>query len=141
MALISWLRQLLRTGFLRAWLTPDRLKCSVMRRRKVLFGVFPPPTKGGRIVGSLPVANGAEMWPLILAAKRVPWHFASPDAWSKTDPVLSDNEVSHLAAAAVLPLDERGDEFLLVEEKLISQGIFTRLSAGLTRRKFPIYFP
>ena len=74
-------------------------------------------------------------------AKRVPRHFASPDAWSKTDPVLSDDEVSRLAAAAVLPLDERGGEFLLVEEKLISQGIFSRLPAGLTRRKFPIYFP
>ena len=74
------------------------------------------------------------------AAKRVPRHFTSPDSWSKTDPVLSDDEVSHLAAAAVLPLDERGGEFLLVEEKLISQGVFTSLSAGLTRRKFPIYF-
>ena len=74
-------------------------------------------------------------------AKRVPRHFASPDAWSKTDHVLSDDEVSRLAAAAVLPLDERGGEFLLVEEKLISQGIFSRLPAGLTRRKFPTYFP
>ena len=41
------------------------------------------------------------------AAKRVPRHFASPDAWSKTDPVLSVDELSRLAAAAILPLEER----------------------------------
>ena len=69
-------------------------------------------------------------------AKRVPRHFTSPDAWSKADPALSDAEVSHLAAAAILPLDERGGEFLLVEEKMTSQGIFPCLPAGLSRRKF-----
>ena len=73
-------------------------------------------------------------------AKRVPRHFTSPDAWSKADPALSDAEVSHLAAAAVLPLDERGREFLLVEEKMISQQIFTRLPAELPRRKFSTCF-
>ncbi|KAK0580783.1 hypothetical protein LWI29_006169 [Acer saccharum] len=56
-----------------------------------------------------------------LLAKRVPKHFTSPEAWSKAVPVLLDGEISHLAAAAVLPLDLRGRSFLLDEEKMIVQ--------------------
>ncbi|KAK0580421.1 hypothetical protein LWI29_001793 [Acer saccharum] len=64
------------------------------------------------------------------SAKRVPRHFTSP---SQTVPVLLDGEISHLAAAVVLPLDERGRSFLLEEEKMIAQRVFTRLPARLPR--------
>ncbi|KAK0607612.1 hypothetical protein LWI29_017410 [Acer saccharum] len=68
-----------------------------------------------------------------LLARKVPRHFTSPKAWSKAAPTLMDREVSHLAAAAVLPLDSRGRSFLLDEEKMISSEIFTRLHARLPR--------
>ncbi|KAK0594135.1 hypothetical protein LWI29_022192 [Acer saccharum] len=68
-----------------------------------------------------------------LLARKVPRHFTSPEAWSKAAPALTDREVSHLAAAAVLPLDSRGRSFLLDEEKMISSEIFTRLHARLSR--------
>ncbi|KAK0579968.1 hypothetical protein LWI29_034168 [Acer saccharum] len=68
-----------------------------------------------------------------LSAKKVPRHFTSPEAWSKATPVLLDREVSRLAAAAVLPLSSRDKSFLLDEEKMISEGIFTRLHARLPR--------
>ncbi|KAK0576713.1 hypothetical protein LWI29_022274 [Acer saccharum] len=68
-----------------------------------------------------------------LLARKVPRHFTSPEAWSKAAPTLMDREVSHLAAAAVLPLDSRGRSFLLDEEKMISSEIFTRLHARLPR--------
>ncbi|KAK0598870.1 hypothetical protein LWI29_000210 [Acer saccharum] len=68
-----------------------------------------------------------------LSAKKVPRHFTSPEVWSKAVPVLLDREISHLAAAAVLPLDSRDRSFLLDEEKMISQQIFTRLPARLPR--------
>ncbi|KAK1583473.1 hypothetical protein Q3G72_024083 [Acer saccharum] len=42
------------------------------------------------------------------SVKKVPRHFTSPKAWSKAIPILLDGEISHLAVAAVLPLDERG---------------------------------
>ncbi|KAK0574470.1 hypothetical protein LWI29_024178 [Acer saccharum] len=44
-------------------------------------------------------------------AKRVPRHFTSLEVWSKAIPVLLDAEIAHLAAAAVLPLDERVCDF------------------------------
>ena len=69
-------------------------------------------------------------------AKRVPRHFTSLEAWSKAVPALLDAEVSHLAAAAVLPLGERGRPFLSIDEKMIAQRLFSRLSAGLPRRKY-----
>ncbi|KAK0586508.1 hypothetical protein LWI29_008170 [Acer saccharum] len=68
-----------------------------------------------------------------LLARKVPRHFTSPKTWSKAAPALMDREVSHLAAAAVLPLDSRGRSFLLDEEKMISSEIFTRLHARLPR--------
>ncbi|KAK0575203.1 hypothetical protein LWI29_035401 [Acer saccharum] len=48
-------------------------------------------------------------------------------------PVLLDGEISHLAAAAVLPLDLRDRSFLLDKEKMIAQWVFTRLPARLPR--------
>ncbi|KAK0574533.1 hypothetical protein LWI29_025093 [Acer saccharum] len=71
-----------------------------------------------------------------LPARKVPRHFTSPEAWSKGIPILLDAEISHLPTAAVLPLDERGRSFLLDEEKMIAQLIFTRLPTRLPRRKF-----
>ncbi|KAK0570397.1 hypothetical protein LWI29_000563 [Acer saccharum] len=68
-----------------------------------------------------------------LLAKKVPRHFTSPEAWSKATLVLLDREVSRLAATAVLPLSSRDRSFLLDEEKMISEGIFTRLHARLPR--------
>ncbi|KAK0574719.1 hypothetical protein LWI29_028069 [Acer saccharum] len=68
-----------------------------------------------------------------LLAKKVPRHFTSPEAWSKAALALLDREISHLAAATVLPLDSRDRSFLLDEEKMISEGIFTRLHARLPR--------
>ncbi|KAK0576949.1 hypothetical protein LWI29_025733 [Acer saccharum] len=70
------------------------------------------------------------IWGFPTSNKR---HFTSPEAWSKAAPTLMDREVSHLAAAAVLPLDSRGRSFLLDEEKMISLEIFTRLHARLPR--------
>ncbi|KAK0581614.1 hypothetical protein LWI29_015941 [Acer saccharum] len=64
------------------------------------------------------------------SAKRVPRHFTSP---SQAVPVLLDGEISHLVAATVLPLDERGKSFLLDEEKMITQRVFTRLPTRLPR--------
>ncbi|KAK0580932.1 hypothetical protein LWI29_007831 [Acer saccharum] len=62
---------------------------------------------------------------LNLTAKKVPRHFTSPDAWSKATPVLLDAEISRLAVAALLPLDERGRPFLLDEDKMIAQRFFS----------------
>ncbi|KAK1587115.1 hypothetical protein Q3G72_009687 [Acer saccharum] len=59
------------------------------------------------------------------------WFFVS-GAWGRdapTLPVLLDDEISYLAAVVVLPLVERGQPFLLEEEKMISQRIFPRLIA------------
>ncbi|KAK0570632.1 hypothetical protein LWI29_004136 [Acer saccharum] len=77
------------------------------------------------------LSSPVENW--IPEARKVPRHFTSPDAWSKTVPVLLDAEISHLAAAAVLPLDERGRSFLLDEDKMIAKGLFPRLPARLPR--------
>ena len=76
---------------------------------------------------------------LSLVARKVPKHFTSPDAWSKTVPVLLDAEVSHLAAVAVLPLDERGRSFLLDEDKMIAKGLFPRLPARLLAVSFTCF--
>ena len=76
---------------------------------------------------------------LNLTAKKVPRHFTSPDAWSKAIPVLLDIEISRLPTAAVLPLDERGRPFLLDEDKMIAQRLFSRLPARLPRSKFYMF--
>ncbi|KAK0573752.1 hypothetical protein LWI29_013027 [Acer saccharum] len=106
-----------------------------MRRRKALYGAFLLQTKDGKnswfFVGGEWGRNVSASSRLSLAARKVPRHFTSPDAWSKTVPVLLDAEVSHLAAVAVLPLDERGRSFLLDEDKMIAKGLFPRLPARL----------
>ncbi|KAK0596261.1 hypothetical protein LWI29_014178 [Acer saccharum] len=108
-----------------------------MRRKRGSSGAFPLRTRGGRIVGfffggewgrDVPASNRRN-----LSAKKVPKHFTSPEAWSKAAPVLLDREISRLAAAAVLPLSSRDRSFLLDEEKMNSEGIFTRLHARLPR--------
>ncbi|KAK1561929.1 hypothetical protein Q3G72_003274 [Acer saccharum] len=68
-----------------------------------------------------------------LSVGRVPRHFTYLDFWSKAIPALLDDEISHLAAAAVLPLAERGQSFLLDKERMITQRIFSRLPARLPR--------
>ncbi|KAK0592109.1 hypothetical protein LWI29_013480 [Acer saccharum] len=55
------------------------------------------------------------------------WGFPSSNKDGKTA------EISHLAVAAVLPLDERGRSFLLDEDKMIAKGLFPRLPARLPR--------
>ncbi|KAK0594828.1 hypothetical protein LWI29_001006 [Acer saccharum] len=86
---------------------------------------YEPPTPLGRDVS----ARGR----LNLAAKKVLRHFTSPDAWSKATPILLEVEISRLAATAVHPLDERGRPFLLDEDKMIAQRLFSRLPARLPR--------
>ncbi|KAK0591299.1 hypothetical protein LWI29_038178 [Acer saccharum] len=57
------------------------------------------------------------------------WFFVGGE-WGRN---VSVNKISHLAAAAVLPLDERGRSFLLDEDKMIAKGLFPRLPARLPR--------
>ncbi|KAK0581929.1 hypothetical protein LWI29_019678 [Acer saccharum] len=83
---------------------------------------------GGEWGRDVPASSGRK-----LSVKKVPRHFTSPEAWSKAAPVLLDREISRLAAATVLPLSSRNRSFLLDEEKMISEGIFTRLHARLPR--------
>ena len=64
-----------------------------------------------------------------LPARRVPQNFTSPDSWSKTQPVLSDVEIAHVATIAATPLAERGFSELFDEEKMIGQNLFSRLPA------------
>ncbi|KAK4856246.1 hypothetical protein QYF36_015660 [Acer negundo] len=59
-----------------------------------------------------------------LLARKVPRHFTSPEVWSKMLSILSDDEISHLTAVAVLPLAKRGEPFLLDEEKMIKGRLF-----------------
>lgn len=73
-------------------------------------------------------------------AKKVPRHITSPEFWTKIDLVLLDAKITHVATVAILPLFERGRSFLLEEEKMITQGIFTRLPARLPRHKFYQYY-
>ncbi|KAK0577753.1 hypothetical protein LWI29_038075 [Acer saccharum] len=68
-----------------------------------------------------------------LSARKIPRHFTSPEAWSKAAPVFLDGEISYLAAVAVLPLSLRDRSFLLDEEKMIAEWVFTRLPARLPR--------
>ena len=75
-----------------------------------------------------------------LLARRVPRHFTSLESWSRTVPILLDDEISYLAAVAVFPLAERDRSFLLDEEMMIAQRIFLRLPARLPRCKLPMLF-
>ncbi|KAK0588157.1 hypothetical protein LWI29_035186 [Acer saccharum] len=73
-----------------------------------------------------------------LLARKVPRHFTSPEAWSKAAPALTDREVSHLAAAAVLPLDSRVCDFdtvcdLQARAVKNSEAASKRHAAGLAK--------
>ncbi|KAK0600499.1 hypothetical protein LWI29_015539 [Acer saccharum] len=118
---------------------PGQVEVSSDEKKKGFIWGFPTSNKrwknswfftGGEWGRDVPASNRRN-----LLAKKVPRHFTSPEAWSKAAPILLDREVSHLAAAAVLPLDSRDRSFLLDEEKMIAQQIFTRLHARLPRRK------
>ncbi|KAK0597867.1 hypothetical protein LWI29_029334 [Acer saccharum] len=118
---------------------PGQVEVSSDEKKKGFIWGFPTSNKrwknswffvGGEWGRDVPASSRRN-----LSAKKVPKHFTSPEAWSKAAPVLLDREVSHLAAAAVLPLRSRDRSFLLDEEKMISQQIFTRLHARLPRRK------
>ncbi|KAK0573562.1 hypothetical protein LWI29_009920 [Acer saccharum] len=116
---------------------PGQVEVSSDEKKKGFIWGFPTSNKRWKnnwfFVGSewgrdVP-ASGCHNLPM----KKVPRHFTSLEAWSKTIPVLLDGEISYLATAAILPLDERGRPFLLDEEKMIAQRIFRRLPARLPR--------
>ncbi|KAK0603936.1 hypothetical protein LWI29_010302 [Acer saccharum] len=118
---------------------PGQVEISGNEKKKGFIWGFPTSNKrwknswffiGGEWSRDVPASNRRN-----LSAKKVPRHFTSPEAWSKATPVLLDREVSRLAAAAVLPLSLRDRSFLLDEEKMISEGIFTRLHARLPRSR------
>ncbi|KAK0593739.1 hypothetical protein LWI29_036042 [Acer saccharum] len=106
-----------------------------MKRKRGSSGAFPLRTRGGRIAGFLLAEWGRDVPASSrrnLRRRRFPGtlHHLKP---GRRRPVLLDREVSRLAAAAVLPLSSRDRSFLLDEEKMISEGIFTRLHARLPR--------
>ncbi|KAK0595188.1 hypothetical protein LWI29_004359 [Acer saccharum] len=116
---------------------PGQVEVSSDEKKKGFIWGFPTSNKrwknswffaGGEWGRNVPALNRHN-----LLARKVPRHFTSLEAWSKAAPALTDREVSHLAAAAVLHLDSRGRSFLLDEEKMISSEIFTRLHARLPR--------
>ncbi|KAK0575837.1 hypothetical protein LWI29_007971 [Acer saccharum] len=116
---------------------PGQVEVSSDEKKKGFIWGFPTSNKkwknswfftGGEWGRDVPALNRRN-----LLARKVPRHFTSSEAWSKAAPVLMDRKVSHLAAAAVLPLESRGRSYLLDEEKMISLEIFTRLHARLPR--------
>ncbi|KAK0577965.1 hypothetical protein LWI29_003018 [Acer saccharum] len=116
---------------------PGQVEVSSDEKKKGFIWGFPTSNKrwknswffvGGEWGRDVPASSRRN-----LSAKKVPRHFTSLEAWSKAAPVLLDREISHLAVAAVLPLNSRDRSFLLDEEKMISQQIFTRLHARLPR--------
>ncbi|KAK0585059.1 hypothetical protein LWI29_022835 [Acer saccharum] len=118
---------------------PRQMEISSDEKKKGFIWGFPTSNKrwknswffvGGEWGRDVPASSHRN-----LSAKKVPRHFTSPEAWSKAVPVLLDGEISHLAAVAVLPLDLRDRSFLLDEEKMIAQRVFTCLHARLPRRK------
>ncbi|KAK0579023.1 hypothetical protein LWI29_019784 [Acer saccharum] len=118
---------------------PSQVEVSSDEKKKGFIWGFPTSNKrwknswfftGGEWGRDVPASSRRN-----LLAKKVPRHLTSPEAWSKAAPALLDREISHLAASTVLPLDLRDISFLLDEEKMISQQIFTRLPAKLPRCK------
>ncbi|KAK0608668.1 hypothetical protein LWI29_034048 [Acer saccharum] len=116
---------------------PSQVEISSDEKKKGFIWGFPTSNKrwknswfftGGEWGRDVPASSRRN-----LSAKKVPRHFTSPEVWSKAVPVLLDREISHLIAAAVLHLDSRDRSFLLDEEKMIFQQIFTRLLARLPR--------
>ncbi|KAK0584270.1 hypothetical protein LWI29_010307 [Acer saccharum] len=126
----------------RVWRTLVRSRSPVTRRRRVSSGASLPQIRGGKTVGFSPAASGVEMYLPTnrhnLLARKVPRHFTSPEAWSKAAPALTDREVSHLAAAAVLPLDSRVCDFdtvcdLQARAVKNSEAASKRHAAGLAK--------
>ena len=67
---------------------------------------------------------------------KVPRHFTSPEAWTKASPALTPHEVKNVTDAAVLGLAKRGQEHLLDEARMVTCGVFPRLSGRRRRCKF-----
>ncbi|KAK1554239.1 hypothetical protein Q3G72_009625 [Acer saccharum] len=118
---------------------PGQVEVSSDEKKKGFIWGFPTSNKrwkniwfftGGEWGRDVPASSRRN-----LLAKKVPRHFTSPEAWSKAAPALLDREISHLTAAVVFPLDSRDRSFLLDEEKMIYEGIFTCLHARLPRCK------
>ncbi|KAK0590293.1 hypothetical protein LWI29_025068 [Acer saccharum] len=114
---------------------PGQVEISSDEKKKSFIWGFPTSNKrwknsrffvGGEWGRNVPASSRRN-----LSAKKIPRHFTSPEAWSKATPILLDGEISHLAAAAVLPLSLRDRSFLLDEEKMIVERVFTRLPARL----------
>ncbi|KAK0571468.1 hypothetical protein LWI29_016523 [Acer saccharum] len=87
---------------------PGQVEISSDEKKKGFIWGFPTSNKrwknswffvGGEWGRNVPASSRHN-----LSAKKIPRHFTSPAAWSKAAPVLLDGEISHLAAAAVLPL-------------------------------------
>ncbi|KAK0570811.1 hypothetical protein LWI29_006810 [Acer saccharum] len=118
---------------------PRQVEISSDEKKKDFIWGFPTSNKrwknswffvGGEWGRNVPASSRRN-----LSAKKIPRHFTSPEAWSKAAPVLLDGEISHLATVAVLPLSLRDRSFLLDEEKMIAERVFTRLLARLPRLK------
>ncbi|KAK0595957.1 hypothetical protein LWI29_011432 [Acer saccharum] len=116
---------------------PGQVEVSSDEKKKGFIWGFPTSNKrwknswffaGGEWGRDVPASSRRN-----LLAKKVSRHFTSPEAWSKAASALLDREISHLATTTVLNLDSRDRSFLLDEEKMISEGIFTRLHARLPR--------
>ncbi|KAK0601718.1 hypothetical protein LWI29_026850 [Acer saccharum] len=116
---------------------PGQVEISSDEKKKGFIWGFPTSNKrwknswffaGGEWGRDVPASNRRN-----LLAKKVPKYFTSPEAWSKAVPILLDGEISYLAAATVPPLGLRARSFLLDEEKMIAQRVFTRLPARLPR--------
>ncbi|KAK0581705.1 hypothetical protein LWI29_016980 [Acer saccharum] len=116
---------------------PGQVEISSDEKKKGFIWGFPTSNKrwknswffvGGEWGRKVPASSRRN-----LSAKKIPKHFTSPEAWSKVVPVLLDGEISHLAVVAVLPLSLRDRSFLLDEEKMIAERVFTRLPTRLPR--------
>ncbi|KAK1578078.1 hypothetical protein Q3G72_027349 [Acer saccharum] len=114
---------------------PGQVEISSDEKKKGFIWGFPTSNKrwknswffvGGEWGRNVPASSRRN-----LSAKKILRHFTSPEAWSKAVPVLLDGEISHLATAVVLPWSPRDRSFLLDEEKMIAEQVFTRLPARL----------
>ncbi|KAK0571754.1 hypothetical protein LWI29_020980 [Acer saccharum] len=121
---------------------PGQVEVSSDEKKKGFIWGFPTSNKrwknswfftGGEWGRNVPAHNRHN-----LLARKVPRHFTSPEAWSKAAPALTDREVSHLAAAAVLPLDSRVCDFdtvcdLQARAVKNSEAASKRHAAGLAK--------
>ncbi|KAK0599479.1 hypothetical protein LWI29_005681 [Acer saccharum] len=116
---------------------PGQVEISSDEKKKGFIWGFPTSNKrwknswffaGGEWGRDVPASSRRN-----LLAKKIPRYFTSPEAWSKAVPILLDGEISYLTATTVPPLGLRARSFLLDEEKMIAQRVFTRLPARLPR--------